>query len=168
MVIFPLSACSLLTFSMIPYALKIIHLPHLSWMGGSLPSHYLRNFCTFPEHPVQFPALRISQHKSKPFLGGKEGEMLEKFKILDVCAPWETEQCGIFILDIFHVTGTLLNLDPGLIREASPSFVSFLLASTSLSICPQNSASLKLKGQKRYCAAQQPVSSFDIYKDGQV
>ena len=54
--------------------------------------------------------------------------MLEKLKILDVCAPWETQQYSIFLLDIFHVTGTLLNLDPGLSREASPSFVSFLLA----------------------------------------
>lgn len=54
--------------------------------------------------------------------------MLEKLKILDVCAPWETQQYRIFILDIFHETGTLLNLDPGLIREASPSFVSYLLA----------------------------------------
>jgi len=35
--------------------------------------------------------------------------------------PLGRQQCGIFILGIFHVTGTLLSLDPGLIREAKNS-----------------------------------------------
>ena len=151
MAIFPLSACFLLTFSMIPYVLKIIHLPHLLWMVGFLPSHYFRNFCTFPEHPVQFLALRISQHKSKPFLVGREGEMVEKFKILDVCAPWETA-VWYFYIRHFPCDSHPAKSGPRLDQRSLTKLCEFSTGSTSLSICPWNSASLKLKGQKRYCA----------------
>lgn len=95
------------------------------------------------------------------------GGMLKQLKLLDACAIWERELCDIFIQHFPH-HGHQLNPDPGLSRKASPRLVSSLVplrpSPHVLRLLPH----WHRRVRRDTLQFVKPVSSFDIYKDGQV